>query len=259
MSAQKFDLTDKVAVITGAGTGIGRATALLLSEHGADIVAASRRVDNLESTAERVRKCGRSALVHRTDIRDAEQCRELIDKTVQHFGRVDILVNNAGGSRVFRLADWTPDEFDNSIALNQRGMFFLTQAAVSHMAQRRSGVVVNISSIASEVSMPGLGPYGAAKAGVNALTRLFASEYGRDGVRVNGIIVGFVKSEGFTRTMNALARDPDAVAGETNAIGRAGLPEEVAYSVLFLASPASSYVSGETIHVTGGPSSVGPW
>src|SRR5581483_9481620 len=128
-----------------------------------------------------------------------------------------------------------------------------------HMMRQGKGSIVNISSVASEAAMPGLGPYGLAKAGVNTLTRTMAAAYGPRGVRVNCVCVGFVKSDGFVRAMQTIGRDPDEVAGSSNALRRAGTPEEIADPILFLASDASSFVSGEILHANGGPPVTGPW
>jgi NAD(P)-dependent dehydrogenase (short-subunit alcohol dehydrogenase family) len=258
-SADPFDLSGQVAVVTGGGTGIGQATSLVLAEHGADIVVASRRVENLEQTAEQVRARGRKALVHKTDVRDPEACRLLIDATVEQFGRIDILVNNAGGSKDYPLAEWTTEQFDNSLSLNLRAVFELSRLAAADMVRRRHGSIVNISSVASEAPMPGLAPYGMAKAGVNNLTRTMAAEYGAQGVRVNCVCLGFVKTAGFVRAMDSIGRDADEVAAGSNAIGRAGTPDEIAYPILFLASEASSFISGEILHINGGPPVTGPW
>ncbi len=257
--ARIFDLSGRVAVVTGGGTGIGQATSLILAEHGADIVVASRRVENLEETAAAVRNLGRRALVHRTDVRDPDDCRQLIQAAVDGLGRIDILVNNAGGSKDFPLDQWTAKEFDNSIALNLRSVFELSKAAAAHMVRQGGGSIVNISSVASEAAMPGLAPYGMAKAGVNNLTRTMAAEYGPHGIRVNCVCVGFVKSDGFARAMESIGRDADEVASSSNAIHRVGTPAEVGYPILFLVSEAASYISGETLHVNGGPPVTGPW
>jgi NAD(P)-dependent dehydrogenase (short-subunit alcohol dehydrogenase family) len=259
MSTDVFDLTGQVAVITGGGTGIGRATAHVLAEHGADVVLASRREENLEQTSSEIRGIGRRAVVKKTDVRKLEDCRALIATAHEEFGRIDILVNNAGGSKAFSFDEWTFEEFENSIALNLRSFFFLSQSVVRHMVEQHSGNIVNISSIASLTAMPGLGPYGMAKAGVNNLTRFLAAKYGADNIRVNCIAPGFVGSDGFARAMNAVDRDPDDVAARSNAMGRAGRPEEIALPILFLVSAASSFLSGETIYIGGGPPVVGPW
>jgi len=249
----RFDLSGQVAVITGGGTGIGAATAHLLSAHGADVVLASRRVENLERVAAEVEQRGRRALVVPTDIRDPAACAALIARTIDTFGQIDILVNNGGGSRMRALEDWTLEGWEDMIALNLRSVWLLSQAAAAHMTARGRGTIVNISSGASEMGLPYVAPYGAAKAGVNNLTRSLAAGLGPHGIRVNCIAVGAVKSEGFLRAMGRAGRDPDEV-GSRNALRRAGLPEEIAYPILFLVSEASSFLSGETISVNGGPS-----
>ncbi len=249
----RFDLGGQVAVITGGGTGIGAATARLLSDHGADVVLASRRVENLERVAREVEQRGRRALVVPTDIRDPAACTALIARTVETFGQIDILVNNGGGSRMRALEDWTLEGWEDMIALNLRSVWLLSQAAAAHMVGRGRGTIVNISSGASEMGLPYVAPYGAAKAGVNNLTRSLAAGLGPHGIRVNCIAVGAVKSEGFLRAMGRAGRDPDEV-GSRNALRRAGLPDEIAYPILFLVSDASSFLSGETISVNGGPS-----
>jgi NAD(P)-dependent dehydrogenase (short-subunit alcohol dehydrogenase family) len=251
MSTDVFDLTGQVAIITGGGTGIGSATAHVLAEHGADVVLASRREENLEETAASIRQRGRRAVVKKTDVRKLEDCQALIATAHEEFGRIDILVNNAGGSKAFSFDEWTFEEFENSIALNLRSFFFLSE--------QHSGNIVNVSSIASLTAMPGLGPYGMAKAGVNNLTRFLAAKYGADNIRVNCIAPGFVGSDGFARAMKSVDRDPDDVAAQSNALGRAGRPEEIALPILFLVSAASSFLSGETIYIGGGPPVVGPW
>lgn len=248
-----FDLTDQVAVITGGGTGIGRATARLLAAHGAHCVLASRRVENLDAVAAEVRAHGRRALVVPTDVRRPADCERLIAETIAAFGQIDILVNNAGGSRMAQLLDWTLEAWENMQALNLRSVFLLSQAAARHMVARRRGAIVNISSGAGETGLPWVAPYGAAKSGVNNLTRSFAAGLGPHGIRVNCLAVGAVKSEGFLRAMARAGQDPDVVGG-ANAIGRAGLPEEIAWPILFLVSRAASFLSGETIAINGGPS-----
>jgi len=249
----KFSLDGQVAVITGGGTGIGAATARVLSQHGAAVVLASRRAENLERVAADVSSGGGRAVVVPTDIRDPAACQALIDRAIDEFGQIDILVNNGGGSRMYRLEDWSLDAWENMIALNLRSVWLLSQAAAVHMMKRGRGNIVNISSGASEIALPGVAPYGAAKAGVNNLTRSLAAGLGPHGILVNCIAVGAVKSEGFLRAMARAGRDPDDVGGR-NAVGRAGLPEEIAWPILFLVSEASSFLSGETIHINGGPS-----
>ena len=251
--ADIFDLDGRVAVVTGGGTGIGRATAHVLAARGAKVTIASRKVDNLETVAGELRENGHDCLVVPTDVRDAEQCETLIARAAAEWGRLDILVNNAGGSWSLPFEEWTLDRWQNMIDLNLRSVFVLSVAASRHMLERGAGAIVNISSGASETGLPFVAPYGAAKAGVNNLTKTFAGAWTPRGVRVNCIAVGAVASEGFLRSMERAGLDPDKVGGASNAVGRAGRPEEIAYGVLFLVSDASSFLSGETIYMGGGP------
>ncbi|HTD49281.1 MAG TPA: SDR family oxidoreductase [Acidimicrobiia bacterium] len=251
--ADIFDLSDRVAVITGGGTGIGRAAAHVLAGRGARVVLASRKVDNLERVASELRAGGHDTLVVPTDVRDADACEALIAQAVEHWGRLDILVNNAGGSWSLPFEQWTLERWQNMIDLNLRSVFVLSVAASKHMLTRGAGAIVNISSGASELGLPFVAPYGAAKAGVNNLTKTFAGAWTPNGVRVNCIAVGAVASEGFLRAMDRAGLDPDRVGGASNAVGRAGRPEEIAYGILFLVSDAASFVSGETIYMGGGP------
>ena len=247
-----FDLTDQVAVITGGGTGIGRATALAFARHGAHSVLASRREENLERVAAEVRALGRRSLVVRTDVRKLEDLDNLTRRTLEEFGRIDILVNNAGGSHQRDILEETPESYDRMLALNLRSVFFLSQYVARHMIERARGVIVNISSGAARGGLPYVSPYGAAKAAAENLTRTMAAAWGKHGIRVNCIEVGAIKSEGFLAAMEHAGADPDVVGG-ANAAGRAGWPEEVAYPILFFASEAAAYVSGQTIAVNGGP------
>ncbi len=248
-----FDLSGQVAVVTGGGTGIGRATAHVLADYGARVVLASRKVDNLEKVAAELAERGHQALVVPTDVRNVEDCTRLVDTTVAELGRLDILVNNAGGSHSYPLESWSVERFQNMIDLNLRSVFVLSVAAAAQMEKVGGGAIVNISSGASEMGLPYVAPYGAAKAGVNNLTKTFAGAWTPKGIRVNCIAVGAVASEGFVKEMQRIGRDPDDVGGASNAVGRAGRPEEIAYPILFLVSRASSFLSGETIYVGGGP------
>jgi NAD(P)-dependent dehydrogenase (short-subunit alcohol dehydrogenase family) len=248
-----FDFTGKVALVTGAGTGIGRASALLFASHGADLALAGRKLEPLEATAAAVRALGRRASVIPTDVKDPEACERLVDQTLAQFGRLDILLNNAGGSRAKSLDDWTLRDFNDMVQLNLTSVWVLSLAAARRMRET-GGAIVNISSMASLKSVPHSAPYGAAKAGVNNLTATLSVDLAKFGVRVNTIAPGVIRTEGFDRAMDRMKLDPDEVGGN-NPMGRAGLPEEIAWPVLFLASPASSYMTGQTIAVCGGPAS----
>jgi NAD(P)-dependent dehydrogenase (short-subunit alcohol dehydrogenase family) len=252
----RFSLEGRVAIITGGGTGIGRGTALVLAEHGADIVLAARRTEPLESTAGEVEALGRRALTVPTDVTSAEQCQQLVDATIREFGRVDILVNNAGGAQTKSLMKWTEEEWVHVVALNLGSVWFLSRAAAAPMLEQGKGAIVNISSGASLLAMPQAAPYAAAKAGVNSLGGSMASAWTRKGVRVNTIAVGAVRAATLLEDAERYGLDPDAI-GLTNGSGRLGEPDEIGHGVLFFASDASSFCSGQTLYMHGGPGPAG--
>jgi NAD(P)-dependent dehydrogenase (short-subunit alcohol dehydrogenase family) len=252
----RFNVTDRVAVITGGGTGIGRGAALVLAEYGADVVLAARRAEPLESTAHEVHALGRRALTVPTDVTNADECRALIDTAMAEFGRVDILVNNAGGAQTKAIMKWTDDEWYHVMALNLSSVWNLSRAASVPMIQRGKGAIVNISSGASLLAMPQAAPYAAAKAGVNSLGRSMASAWTRKGVRVNTIAVGAVRAATLLDDAARYDLDPEAI-GLTNASGRLGEPDEIGHGVLFFASDASSFCSGQTLYIHGGPGPAG--
>ncbi len=252
----RFSLEGRVALITGGGTGIGRGAALVLAEHGADVVLAARRPEPLESTAKEIEALGRRALAVPTDVTDPEECRRLIDTVLREMGRLDILVNNAGGAETKSPLKWADDEWLQVLALNLGSVWHLSRAAAKPMLDQGRGSIVNISSGAGLLAMPQAAPYGAAKAGVNNLTGSLAAAWTRRGVRVNAIAVGAVRAATLTVEAERLGVDPDAL-GKSNASGRLGEPEEIGYGVLFFASDASSFCSGQTLYMHGGPGPAG--
>lgn len=254
--ANRFSLEGRVAVITGGGTGIGRGAALVLAEHGADVVLAGRRPDPLESTAKEVDALGRRALAVPTDVTNAAACQQLVDTSLQEFGHVDILVNCAGGAETKSIMKWPDDDFDRVIALNFGAVWHLSKAAAKPMLEQGKGAIVNISSGASLLAMPQAAPYGAAKAAVNNLTGSMASAWTRKGIRVNAIAVGAVRAATLIDDAARYGLDPEAIA-MSNASGRLGEPDEIGYGVLFFASDASSFCSGQTLYMHGGPGPAG--
>jgi len=252
----RFSLDGRVAVITGGGTGIGRGTALVLAEHGADVVLAARRTEPLQSTANEIRALGRRALAVPTDVTSAEQCQALIDRTARELGRIDILVNNAGGAETKSIRKWTEDEWHKVLALNLGSVWFLSRAASEVMIPQGKGAIVNISSGASLIAMPQAAPYGAAKAAVNNLTGAMAAAWTPKGIRVNTIAVGAVRAASLLDDAQRYGLDPEAI-GMLNGSGRLGEPEEIGYGVLFFASDASSFCSGQTLSIHGGPGPAG--
>src|SRR4029078_11408907 len=177
-------------------------------------------------------------------VRAAHRCAPLVAEWSPRLGRVDVLGNSAGGSHTYPFADWTPDGFQNMVDLNLRSTFVLSHRVAPHMVERGSGAIINVSSGAANTGLPEVAPYGAAKAGVENLTRSFAAALTPHGVRVNCVRVGAIKSEGVLQTMKKVGREPDETGGRAAPLNRAGTPDEIAWPILFLSSDASSYVSG---------------
>lgn len=243
-----FRLDDKVAIVTGASSGLGVAFARGLAQAGADLVLAARRADLLNETRVMVEAIGRSAICVPTDVTDPEQCQKLVDSAVSAFGHVDILVNNAGVGTAVPATKETPEQFRAVIDLNLNGSYWLAQACGRVM--RPGSSIVNISSVLG-LTTAGLpqAAYSASKAGLIGLTRDLAQQWtGRKGIRVNAIAPGFFESEmsqqypaGYVRAM-----------GVRILAGRQGSPAELAAAVVFLASAAGGYITGQTLAVDGG-------
>jgi NAD(P)-dependent dehydrogenase (short-subunit alcohol dehydrogenase family) len=255
-SDDRFSLAGRVAIITGGGTGIGRGAALVLARHGADVVIAARRPEPLRATTGEIESLGRRALAVPTDVTEPDACRALVATTLGEMGRVDILVNNAGGAPTKRIMDWTDDEWDHIVGLNLGSVWFLSRCAAEPMIEQGKGAIVNISSGASLLAMPQAAIYGAAKAAVNNLTGSMAAAWTRKGVRVNNIAVGAVRADTLLDDARRLGLDAERF-GEMNAMKRLGEPEEIGYGVLFFASDASSFCSGQTLYLHGGPGPAG--
>ena len=244
-----FDLTGKVALITGGSRGLGRAMAFAFAERGARLVIASRKLEQVEETAEALRATGAEVLGLACHVADWDQCDALFDAAIAHYGRVDILVNNAGMSPLYPdLESVSEALFDKVVGVNLKGPFRLMARAGTHMAAGDGGSIINISSIASLQPSPHAEPYGAAKAGLNALTESFAWAFEAK-VRVNAIAAGpFLTDISKAWDMEAFS----ARAASTIPLQRGGEPEEIVGAALYFASAASSYTTGTVLRVDGG-------
>jgi NAD(P)-dependent dehydrogenase (short-subunit alcohol dehydrogenase family) len=245
-----FRLDGRTALITGASRGIGRQAALTLGAAGATLVLASRSADDLERVAAEARAGGApGALAVPTDVTDEGAVEAAVDRAVSATGRLDVLVNVAGGQPFMATLDQTRSAgWDKVLTLNLRAVFIACRAALPHLP--RGGAIVNVASVAAFQASPGLGPYSAAKAGVVALTRTLAREAASQGVRVNCLAPGWVRTE-LTRVLWSDPEQSRAVTANV-ALGRWADPAELAGPLLLLASDASSYMTGATLIVDGG-------
>jgi len=255
MILDTFRMNGKVAIVTGGSRGIGRASAKALAEAGAHVVLAARREDVLEEAAREIRELEQRVLVVPTDVSQGAQIDKLVARTIETFGRIDVVVNNAGGYPPTIALAVSDEDFLASYQFNVVSALHLSRAAAPHL-KRTSGSIVNISSAMSHVVETGFSAYGAAKAALNHLTRLLAFEWAPH-VRVNALAVGAT----MTDALEAFVGQEEWLAAMTKKtpMGRLGKPEDIASAVLFLASPASSWITGKILEVDGGaPGSTWP-
>lgn len=251
MSQDLFNLSGDVAVVTGAGRGIGEGIAKVLAGAGASVVCAARRVDEIERVASEIRAEGGKAIAVATDVTDDEAVEALAQAAVEEFGRLDIWINNAGGSPVqVPLVDLDRDEWDHTVLLNLTAVWVCSVTAARHMED--GGRIVNISSRAATMPVKGSGHYSAAKAGVNALTMTMAAELGPR-VRVNCIMPGAVPTEIMMTAMKLGEEDlPNLERALRLPAGRLGTPTDLGAAALYLCSPGASWVTGQIISIDGG-------
>lgn len=255
MVERLFSLQGKVAIVTGGSRGIGRAIALGYAEAGADVVVSSRnkRPPELENVAREIQARGRKGIAVAAHVGKKEECQRLVEKTLQEFGRIDILVNNAGANPVLSpLLDLTEEAFEKVLEVNLKGALFMSQLVGKHMIQRGGGGrIINLSSISGlRARADGTGAYCISKAAMNMLTQVMAKELAPHNILVNAIAPGSVKTE-FSRVNWS---DPERKAQRLREIElkRFGEPEEIVGLAIYLASDASSFVTGEIIRVDGG-------
>ena len=249
-------LKGKVAIITGAGSGIGEATAIIFAREGAKVTLAGRRLAKIEAVAERIRTDGGEALPVQTDVRNAGQVQNMVSKTVEHFGKLDILFNNAG-VRASRstVVDLSQEEFDRTMETDVKGVWLCCKFAIPAMIRNGSGAIVNCSSISAMIGQPLQGVYNATKGGIDVLTKCMALDFSRHKIRVNNVNPAWVRSEmNETELAEMKARggkDWEEVL-RLHPLGRLGEPEDVAWAVVYLASDEASWVTGSSLLVDGG-------
>lgn len=247
-------LAGKVAIVTGGGSGIGRATALLFAQEGARVVVADYAPEGGQETVRMVQQHDGEALFVETDVSKADDIQRLVQTTVNAYGRIDILFNNAAVTIPASVVEATEEVWDKTLDIDLKGVFLLSKYAIPHLIEGGGGSVINMASMCGLVASPNQAPYSAAKGGVVALTRQMAIDYARYNIRVNGIAPSEVRTPMFLGFINR-APDPEKKMQELVAripMGRVAEPEEIARVALFLASDDSSYITGVTLPVDGG-------
>lgn len=244
-------LKNKVAIITGAGTGIGRACALAFAREGAQLVLVGRRKDRIDDT---VRECGGLALAIAADVSESSDIHRIIDQTVARFGKLNVLLNNAGVLHIGTAEQITEAQWDETFNVNVRGLWLLSRAVLPHLRKAGGGSIINVASVLGINGARNRASYAASKGAVVLLTKCMAIDHGAENIRVNCICPSFVETE-LTAKVVSQAPDPDAVRRERTAahpIGRLGNPEDMAGMAVYLASEDSSWVTGAAFPVDGG-------
>jgi len=250
MSENPFDLTGKVAIVTGTSRGLGQYFGRALAQAGADLVITSRDAATLAPFQAEIQALGRRALPLPLDVRRADSIQAMVGATLTHYGKIDVLINNAGCNVRKPALEVTWDDWNLVLDTNLRGTFFVSQAVARHMIPRKYGRIINIGSVTCVAGYAGLGPYGASRGGVKQLTMSLADDWGPHGITVNCLAPGWFK----TKQNAVMYEDREWVEYLCDRIPlkRPGQPEDLTGSVVFLASDASAYVTGQTLLVDGG-------
>jgi 3-oxoacyl-[acyl-carrier protein] reductase len=244
-----YDLSGKVALITGGSRGIGRAIALALAEGGSDILLNYSRSDKQADEVKReIEKLGRKCVTVRADVSKFEQAQNLGKEVADHFGKLDILINNAGVNRDRTLRRMTVEQWNEVIQTNLSSMFNCTKAVIETMIAQNGGVIVSVSSVIGEMGNIGQANYAASKAGIIGFTKTMARELAANNIRVNAIAPGFIETD----MLGTVPEDIRKQILTQIPLGRFGTPEEIALAVLYLCSPAASWITGITLRINGG-------
>jgi NAD(P)-dependent dehydrogenase (short-subunit alcohol dehydrogenase family) len=248
--AHPFDLTGKVAIVTGASRGLGQTFARALARAGADLVITSRTIDSLQSFQKEVEAMGRRAVALALDVREESSIRRMVSDAAKAYSHLDILVNNAGCNVRKKAVDVTWDDWNLILDTNLRGAFFVAQSVAREMIPHGRGRIINIGSVTSVMGYAGLGPYGASRGGIRQLTMSLADDWGPHGITVNCLAPGWFKTD----QNKVMYEDPEWVAYLVDRIPlrRPGKPSDLEGPVVFLASDASEYITGQTLLVDGG-------
>ena len=241
-------LKGKVALVTGAAQGIGKAIALLLARNGADMVVSDINLEKAEETAKEIRAIGPKAMAVKVDVANLSDVERMVTGILEKLAKIDILVNNAGITRDKLILRMTEEDWDAVLGVNLKGTFNCTKAVVRHMVKQRSGKIVNIASLVGQMGNAGQANYSASKAGVIGLTKTIAREYAQRGINVNAIAPGYIE----TPMTEALPEKAKEELKKLIPMERLGKPEDVAEAVLFLISEESSYITGQVLNVNGG-------
>lgn len=245
-----FDLSNKVALVTGASRGLGLGFAKALARAGADIAMTSRTLNSLDEPVQQVESLGGQAARIQLDVRDHQSIKDAVAAVIERFGRIDILVNNAGCNVRKPAADVQWEDWNLVLDTNLRGVFFVAQEVARHMASQKYGRIINIGSVTCVAGYAGLGPYGASRGGTKQLTMSLAHDWGADGITVNCLAPGWFKTD-----QNKIMYEQEGWVEylcERIPLGRPGLPGDLDGALLLLASDASQYITGQTLLVDGG-------
>lgn len=250
MDFPNLDVQGKIALVTGGSKGIGLAMAQALAAYGADLVLTSRNLDECEQAAQSLREMGRRALACRGDVTIPSEVQAVVDQALKEFGRIDILINNAGMNVRKPVIEYTESEWDQVLNTNLKGVFLAAQAVGKVMIQQKKGKVINISSILGTIGMPWQVAYASSKGGINQMTKVLALEWAEHNIQVNAIAPTYIR----TPMTASWLSDPERYQKilDSTPLGRVGENADLAGPVVFLASEASNYITGQVLHIDGG-------